>query len=201
MGKRDPRIDAYIADSANFAKPILDHIRATVHEACPNVEETMKWSFPHFMHQGILCSMASFKQHCALSFWKASLLFDGQMRADKDSMGNFGRITRVEDLPSRKKLLALLQRAMKLNEDGVRPTVSRKAKPPGPLPVPADLTASLKKSSVAMAAFEKLSPSHRREYVEWITDAKLEATRQRRIARTVEQLSEGKSLNWKYARQ
>src|SRR5687768_11293887 len=124
MGTRDPRIDAYIAKSADFAKPVLTSLRETVHSACPDVEETMKWSAPHFMYHGMLCGMSAFKQHCAFGFWKGSLIVDGDGREVEQAAGQFGRITSVSDLPSKKELTAYIRKAMKLNEEGV-PSPSR----------------------------------------------------------------------------
>jgi len=200
MGTRDPRVDAYIDASADFARPILEYLREVVHAACPRVEETMKWSFPHFMYEGMLCGMGSFKQHCTLGFWKGSLVFE-EGDAKQGAMGQLGRITSLSDLPSRTALTRYIKRAMKLNEQGV-PSPSRskpKAKRPA-LAVPDDLSAALKKNAKARATFEGLSPSHRREYVEWITEAKREETRQRRLATALEWMAEGKTRNWKYAR-
>src|SRR5215212_7332153 len=117
MGTRDPRIDAYIADSADFARPILTHLREVVHAACPDVEETVKWGFPHFMYKGILCSMASFKQHCAFGFWKGRLVVDAEDRS-ADAMGQFGRIASLTDLPSKQVLAAYVKQAMKLKDSG-----------------------------------------------------------------------------------
>ena len=200
MGKRDSRVDSYIAASAAFAKPILTHLRSVVHEACPDVEETMKWRFPHFMYHGILCSMASFKAHCAFGFWKGALVLGTEPGAKRDAMGSFGRIASVRDLPPRKELVRMIREAMRLNEEGVPSPTRSKAKvsaKPEPA-VPPALQAALKKNRKAKSAFEGFSPSHRREYVEWITDAKREETRQKRIEKTIAQLSEGKGLNWKY---
>ncbi len=198
MPKTDPRVDAYIEKSADFAKPVLSHLRRVVHEACPEVEETMKWSFPHFMYKGMLASMASFKSHCAFGFWKAALVMDGGAR-NRDAMGHLGRITSVSDLPSKAVLKAWVKKAAALNESGVK--VERKPKaPPNPLRVPPALTAALKKHAKARAAFDALSPSHRREYAAWIAEAKTDATRDRRVATTVEWVAEGKSRNWKYER-
>jgi uncharacterized protein YdeI (YjbR/CyaY-like superfamily) len=197
MGKRDPRIDAYIERSADFARPILEHLRTTVHEACPQVEETMKWSMPHFMYEGMLCGMASFKAHCTFGFWKGALVLGEDGGATKDAMGQFGRIERVADLPQKKTLVALVRRAMQLNEQGVKsPTRARKPKPPAE--VPDDLSAALARNRKARATFEGFSASQRREYVEWIADAKREETRARRLATTLEWLAEGKPMNWKY---
>src|SRR5438477_8689176 len=122
MSSRDPRIDAYIAKSAPFARPILTYIRKAVHAGCPDVEETMKWSFPHFMYKGMLCSMASFKAHCAFGFWKGALVLGqgGDGAANEDAMGQFGRLTAKSDLPSDKELTRLIQRAVELNDEGVK---------------------------------------------------------------------------------
>jgi uncharacterized protein YdeI (YjbR/CyaY-like superfamily) len=202
MASHDPRIDAYIAKSADFAKPILDYIRETVHTACPNVEETMKWSTPHFVYAGgILCGMASFKEHCAFGFWKGSLIVDADSNKGKDAMGQFGRITKIGDLPSKKILTGYVKQAMKLNEEGVKTPARSKPKVKKPdLEMPASFDAALKKNRKARTTFDALSPSHRREYVEWIANAKADATKERRTATAIDWLSEGKSLNWKYER-
>src|SRR5205085_5821992 len=122
MGKKAKVIDAYIAKSADFAKPVLNHIRKLVHEACPDVEEKMKWSFPHFDYKGeMMCSMAAFKQHCAFGFWKAALMKDPKLVENaktEEAMGHMGRITSLKDLPPDKKLTGYIKEAMKLNELG-----------------------------------------------------------------------------------
>jgi uncharacterized protein YdeI (YjbR/CyaY-like superfamily) len=195
MGKRDARVDQYIAKSADFAKPILAHIRKVVHEACPDVEETMKWSMPHFDYKGIMCGMAAFKEHCAFGFWKASLVL-GNPAAD-DGMGSFGRLTSIKDLPADRQLLAYVKKAAKLNDEGVKVQRAPSA-PKKPIKAPADFSAALKKNKAAQKAFEAFSPSHKREYLEWITEARTDATRTKRMATAVEWLAEGKSRNWKY---
>jgi uncharacterized protein YdeI (YjbR/CyaY-like superfamily) len=197
MPTTDPRVDAYIERSAEFAKPILTHIRKLVHKACPDITETMKWSFPHFDHKGTICSMASFKQHCAFGFWKQSLMEKDAFPAQKTAMGSFGRITSLNDLPGDKVMIELLHHAVELNEKGIK--VAKKPVERKELVVPDDLQAALKKDKKANAAFEAFTYSHRKEYIEWITEAKTEATRNKRLATTIEWLSEGKSRNWKYA--
>ena len=200
MGTRDPRVDRYIADSPEFARPILTHLREVVHGACPEVVETMKWSRPHFEYNGLLCGMSAFKAHCAFGFWKGSLIF-GKGGGVEDAMGQFGRITSVKDLPPKKVLAGYVRKAMELNDAGTTAFPKKPAREPRPeLPVPDDLAAALGKNRKARATFEGLSPSHRREYVEWITEAKREETRRQRLATTVEWLAEGKARNWKYAR-
>ena len=195
MGKHDRRVDAYIAKSRDFAKPILEHLREVVHTACADVEETMRWSFPHFDYKGTLCSMAAFKEHCAFGFWKGALVVGER---PKDAMGHLGRITSIKDLPTKKALIALVKKAAKLNEAGVKRVIVRKPKPP--LETPPDLVSALAKNKKAKSAFEAFPPSHRRDYVEWITEAKTDATRERRLKQALEWIAEGKPRNWKYER-
>ncbi|HEX6643294.1 MAG TPA: YdeI/OmpD-associated family protein [Gemmatimonadales bacterium] len=198
MGKRIPQVDAYIEKAAPFARPILSHIRESVHEACPEVEEAMKWSMPHFMHQGMLAGMAAFKEHCSLGFWKASLIMERGM-ISRDAMGQFGCIRSIDDLPPRRTLQAYVKKAAALNEAGIK--VARKPRGASrAVEVPPELRAALGRNRKAREAFEQMSPSHQREYAEWIAEAKREATRERRLAATIDLLEEGKDLNWKYAK-
>ena len=198
MGRRDPRIDAYIAKAAPFAQPILQRIRDVVHEACPEVEETMKWSMPTFVYAGgILAGMAAFKQHASFGYWKHALVMGED--AQRDGMGSYGKMATLKDVPSKRRLVADIRRAMQLNEAGVKTPGPRKAAAPKPPPeTPPDLLAALAKNRKARTTFEALAPSHRREYVEWITEARRDETRARRLAQTVEWLAEGKRRNWKY---
>jgi uncharacterized protein YdeI (YjbR/CyaY-like superfamily) len=199
MGTRDARVDDYIAKSAEFARPILTYLRDLVHAACPDVEETMKWSFPHFMYKGMMCSMASFKEHCAFNFWKSALIVKTGGTAVEAAMGQFGRITQVSDLPSKKVLSGYVKEAMKLNEAGVKAPSRMKPKTPkAELVVPDDLASALQANQKARATFENFSPSHKREYVEWLTEAKTQATRARRLETAIEWMAEGKPRNWKY---
>jgi uncharacterized protein YdeI (YjbR/CyaY-like superfamily) len=201
MGTRDPRVDAYIAKSADFAKPILSHLREVVHSACPDVEETWKWGAPHFDYKGMLCGMASFKQHCAFGFWKGSLVIGEDATAASEAMGSFGRIAKVSDLPPKSTLARYVKKAAKLNEEGTPRPKSKVPKPPKKeISVPAYFATELRKNKKARATFAALSPSHQREYLEWITEAKQDETRKRRMATAMEWLSEGKSRNWKYQR-
>lgn len=194
----DPRIDRYIERARPFAQPILRHLRDTVHRACPDVVETFKWSHPSFLYgDGILCSMAAFNEHATFGFWKHSLI-EGIPRGVEDTgMGQFGRLATVKDLPSSRDLRRFIHRAMELNRDGTRvPRPKRKPKPPAV--VPADLARALKHNAKARAAFEAFPPSHQREYIEWITEAKTAATRQRRLATAVEWIALGRRRHWKY---
>jgi uncharacterized protein YdeI (YjbR/CyaY-like superfamily) len=194
-----PDVDEYISKAKDFSKPILEHLRKVIHDACPDVEEKMRWSFPTFDHKGIMLSMASFKEHCSFSFWKEPIMNDpeGLFKGDRGGMGSLGKITRKSDLPSVKVLKAYIKEAVRLNEEGI--SIPRK-KPAArkPVEVPDHFAAVLKKNKKALKTFEALSPSHKYEYVEWITEAKREATRDKRIAEAIVMLSEGKSRNWKY---
>ncbi|WP_373991509.1 YdeI family protein [Duganella sp. BuS-21] len=197
MSTIDPRVDAYIAKSADFAQPILEHLRAVVHATCPEVEETMKWSFPHFMYKGMMCSMASFKAHCAFGFWKAELLMaDDEVK--REAMGHFGRITSIKDLPAKKVLTAYIKRAMKLNDEAVAAPARARPATPRALEMPDDLNAALDAVPAAREHFDAFTPSKQRDYAEWLTEAKTDATRARRREQAVEWIAEGKSRNWKY---
>jgi hypothetical protein len=158
----------------------------------------MKWRHPSFMYKGILCGMASFKQHAAFGFWKGSLVVDVAAK-DLDAAGWFGRLTKPSDLPAQKTLAKYIKKAMALNDAGV--AVPRKPKAPAkPATVPSDLAAALRKNKKAQAVFAAFSPSRRRDYIVWITEAKSDETRTRRLAQAIEWIAEGKSRNWKYER-
>jgi uncharacterized protein YdeI (YjbR/CyaY-like superfamily) len=192
MPTTDPRIDIYIANSAEFARPILSHLRLLVHQGCPDVEETMKWSTPHFTHRGILCSMAAFTAHCTFGFWNNSL----KMPGGPEAVSRFNRITALSDLPDDEVMVGLVQEAVRLNEAGGKRTPQKR--PRKPLTVPPDLRNAIARNQKAQETFDNLSPSHKREYIEWIVDAKGEEIRSRRVSTAVEWMAEGKPRNWKY---
>ncbi|MBN8265222.1 MAG: YdeI/OmpD-associated family protein [Xanthomonadales bacterium] len=193
---RDPRIDAYIERAAPFAQPILQHVRVLVHEACPAVEETIKWGMPTFVHAGaILCGMAAFKQHASFGFWKHALVVgEGEPR---DGMGSYGKLVSLDDLPPKRTLLAHLRKAVALNEAGVK-SPARKSAPKPPPETPPELAAALAQAPAAKAAFDAFPPGCRREYIEWIAGAKRPETRARRVSEAVAWMAEGKRRNWKY---
>lgn len=193
MARKDSRIDAYIKKAQPFGRPILTHLRKLVHKACPDVEETIKWRSPFFERKGIICFMASFKQHAVFGFWKGQLLFG---KENEGAMGHFGRLTSVKDLPDDKQLVGYIKKAAELNERGVE----KKRAPRGTqkLTVPADLKSALAKNAKARKTFENFSYSHKKEYVEWITDAKREETRTKRLKTAIQWLAQGKPQNWKY---
>jgi uncharacterized protein YdeI (YjbR/CyaY-like superfamily) len=196
MPTLDPRIDAYIAKSADFARPMLEYWRTLVHEAVPEVEETIKWGMPHFTHAGILAHMGAFKAHCAFMIQHGEQVIGPADARPGEAMGMFGRVEKLADLPPRKTLLGYLRKAAKLNEQGVK-----RARAKGtdrPVEVPAALQVALDAHPEARAHFDAFAPSHRREYAEWIAEAKTDATRARRVEQAIEWLAEGKSRNWKY---
>ncbi len=203
VASRDPRVDAYIAGSAEFARPILKHIRRLVHAGCPEVEETLKWSFPHFMHKGMLCSMASFKAHCAFGFWKEKLLasrHEALGKAGKTAMGQFGRITAVSDLPDDAILIDLIREAAALNDLGVKVPRGGRSKGDRKLVVPDFFASALRKNGRARATFDGFNYTNKKGYVEWVTEARREETRKRRLETAIAWMAEGKPRNWKYIR-
>lgn len=200
MGEKNKLVDDYIVRSADFARPILCHLRTLVHKGCPQVEETIKWSFPNFDYKGPFCSMAAFKEHCSFGFWKAAIMKDSEKLKtnQREAMGHLGRIKTVADLPPDSVLLSYIREAVRLNDEGIRLPPRKKNTAVKELIVPADFLKALKTSDDAYSKFERFSPSHRKEYVEWITEAKTESTRNKRIAKALEQITEGKSRHWKY---
>lgn len=200
---KDERIDVYIEKSADFAQPILNHLRAIIHKAVPEIHETMKWSFPHFEYKkSILCSMASFKQHCSFGFWLGSMMDDshGVLKSrEEGGMGHFGKIASLEDLPSEDVIISYIYQAVKLIDSGAK--LEKKAPVQAKeLIIPEDFNTALKSNSKAMATFELFSPSNKKEYVEWVTEAKTESTRQKRLETAIEWMSEGKIRHWKYVK-
>jgi uncharacterized protein YdeI (YjbR/CyaY-like superfamily) len=201
MPTKHPKVDAYIEKAQPFAKPILKRLRTVIHKACPECVETIKWGMPSFEYKGPFCSFAGFKAHCVFGFWKAELLNDPKgvlEKADRTAMGHLGRITSVDELPSVAVLTSLIRQAMTLNDQGVKVKAATTKKPP--LKVPPMVLAAIRRNKAALATWEGFSPSHKREYVEWIVEAKMEATRERRLLQMIEWLTEGKSRNWKYER-
>lgn len=194
----DPRVDRYIEGAAPFAQPILREIRRRVHAACPAVEESIRWGMPAFFHHGPLAGLAAFKAHCTFGFWKHELLL-GTKVGSAGAMGSFGRLTALKDLPGKRDFAALVKEAARLNEEGIKvPKPARSAR--SAEPVHPAFSKALKASAKARAAFDAMPPSHRREYLEWINEAKKDETRGRRIAKAIEQLAQQKSLHWKYDR-
>jgi uncharacterized protein YdeI (YjbR/CyaY-like superfamily) len=195
MATRDPRVDAYIADAPDFARPILIHLRELVHRNCPQVEETLKWRMPTFMYHGMLAGMAAFRQHCSFGFWKHELVVGKALAGSPPGMGQFGKVTKISELPSARALAACVKRAMKLNEDGVKAPRAMKKRA---LTMPPDLAAALRKNRRAAAAFAAFSRTNQRDYIEWLVDAKRDETRARRLRQAIEWIAEGKPRNWKY---
>jgi len=197
MATKDARVDAYIAKSAAFARPILESLRAQVHAACPDVVETIKWGMPFFEHHGLLCHMAAFKAHCAFGFWKHRLEVDA-VASGKDAMGTFGRIESLDDLPSKAKFASLLRKAAAMNEAGVPAAQAILRKPKSALPIPKEFSQALEADEAAQAQFKAFTPGKQREYIEWIAEARTAGTRDKRIAQAIEWIAKGRSRNWKY---
>lgn len=203
MKHTDPRIDAYIVKSADFAIPILEYLRAVVHATCPDAEETMKWSFPHFNYRGsILCSMASFKYHCAFGFWLGAQLTDPHNLLasgdERTSMGHLGKIKDINDLPEEEHLVGFIREAMQLIDSGAKQQKDIRPKENRELVVPDYLSEALTDSPLALETFQKFSYSNKKEYIEWLEDAKTEATRNKRLQTAIAWMEEGKGRNWKY---
>jgi uncharacterized protein YdeI (YjbR/CyaY-like superfamily) len=204
--RMDPKVDAYIEKAQPFAQPILTHLRKLMHKGCPDVEEAVKWGHPFFLYRGtIVGHMAAFKQHCSFGFWGeeiGAVLRDAKVVQD-GGMGSLGRITTVKDLPSEKEMVGWIRQASALIDAGEHTSImaARKKVVKAPKPAPKaspEFTAALKKNKKASAVFEAFSPSCKREYVEWIAEAKRDETRDKRIAQAVEWIAEGKQRNWKY---
>lgn len=196
MATVDPRVDAYIANAAEFARPLLAQVREVVHAACPDVEETLKWGMPSFTWRGkILCGMAAFKQHMTLWFWNGETVVGDAGRGE--AMGQFGRITGKADLPGKRELRGYVKHAMALAESGAGRPAKKSPPRPGPA-VPDDLSAALRRDAKARATFDGFAPGYRREYIEWIQQARREDTRARRLAQAVEWMAQGRPRNWKY---
>jgi uncharacterized protein YdeI (YjbR/CyaY-like superfamily) len=192
MGSRDPRVDAYIAKSRDFAKPILTHLRETIHGACPDCTETIKWGMPAFEYKGPFIGMAAFKAHAVFMFWKGRLIFD-----NKDPR-QFRKVTSVADLPPKKELVGYIKKAMELNERGVKVAMRARTGPAKPMRVPPILAAALRKHTKAQTAFKAFPPGQRNEYIVWIGEAKTDATRDKRLAAAIDWIAQGKFRNWKY---
>jgi uncharacterized protein YdeI (YjbR/CyaY-like superfamily) len=202
----NPKVDAYLAKAQPFARPIMEHLRQLVHQACPEVEETIKWSRPFFEYRGvILGNMSAFKEHCSFGFWGeeiAAVLREAKVLAG-DGMGSLGRITNLKDLPADKRMLGWIRQAAAFVDNGqyTSPIAARRkvVKPQKPsVEAPSEFTAALRKNKRAATVFAAFSPSCKREYVEWVAEAKRPETRDKRIATAVEWIAEGKQRNWKY---
>jgi hypothetical protein len=197
MARKDPRVDAYILKAKPFARPVLKQLRAAVRAACPAVEETIKWGMPSFEYKGPMCGMAAFKEYVTFGFWKHSLLADRLPSKESNAMSYYGKIRSLDDVPSRASLIKTIRAAMELNDKGIKVERKRTTKPP--VKTPAYFMAALRKNAKALATFEAFPPSHKREYVEWVDEAKREDTRARRLETAIEWIANGKSRNWKYA--
>ena len=200
MGMKDPKIDAYIDKAADFAKPILNHIRELIHQGCPQVVEKIKWSFPNFEYKGIFCHMAAFKSHCTFGFWQGALIEDSHgVLTSGEAMGHFGKITNLIDLPKDKIILDYIRQAIRLKDEGIK-NPKKRLRRLREVKVPSKIMEIIRSNRKALTVFENFSNSNKKDYVEWIMEAKTEATRAKRIVTMMEWLQEGKPRNWKYMR-
>lgn len=199
----NPAVDAYIAESEDFAKPILEHLRQIIHDTCPEVQEVVKWGYPHFDYKGdMMCILGSFKNHCSFSLYKAALMSDPNIIASVKAgqkMGYMNKLKSLSDLPAKKVLVGYIKEAMSLNEKGIKKERPKSNKPKV-LDVPDYLDAALAANKKTKAVFESKSDSFRKEYITWITDAKTEATRQKRMDQALEWIAEGKGRFWQYSK-
>lgn len=201
MENFDSRIDAYIEKSADFAKPILNHLRELVHRASPEIIETMKWSAPFFEYRGVLCFMMAFKQHAGFGFWKAGNLPDPHgIIQDEGNAGSIGKLTTLVDLPDDDILIWYIRQAMELKQMPAAKVPVKKAAPKAVVTadIPDYLVQLFHKNPEAKAYFEKFSPSQKKEYITWFEEAKTETTRDKRLAEGIAWISEGKTRHWKY---
>jgi len=203
MPSKDKRIDTYIAKAQPFSQPIMTKLRELVHKACPGVTETIKWGMPSFEYKGPMFGFAAFKQHCVAGFWKHKLIKDpkgylGERSAQGgEAMGNLGRMTSIKDLPPDKIMIDFIKQAAKLNDDGIK-VPKKKTAVKKDLVVPADLKSALAANKKARTTFENFSPSQKREYTEWISGAKTEDTKNKRLETAIDWMAEGKARHWKY---
>lgn len=197
MKNANPKVDAYIDKAAPFAQPILKKIRALMHKACPEITEEIKWGAPAFMHEGIVSGMVAFKAHVRFSFWRGKEMEDpdGLFENDGASFMNCEKFADAKDLPADKVMIKYIKAAVALNASDIKKPKPAKRKA---IAVPDYFKKALATNAKAKKTFENFSPSCQREYVEWITEAKREATREKRIATALEWMAEGKDKNWKY---
>jgi uncharacterized protein YdeI (YjbR/CyaY-like superfamily) len=202
MEQYDHRIDEYIGKKAAFAQPILKHLRELMHSVSPQITETIKWGHPFFEYKGTLANMAGFKEHCVFGFWNSTAIVDPygvlQRPGEKDAAGNFDRITKLTDLPDDEILKDFILQALALKDNNYKPSTKKTPAVKAPIEMPDYFATALAGNQKALATFQDFSPSCKREYLEWITEAKTEPTRQKRVETALEWMAEGKSRNWKY---
>lgn len=201
MLSTDPRVDSYIEKAAEFAQPILRYLRQLIHETCPEIAENIKWGMPSFEYKGMMMGFAAFKGHCALNFWKGNIIPDPHgflSTVGGTGMGNLGKITTLDDLPNRDILVYYVQEAMRLNDEGIQVPKDKTKAAKKVSETPAALIEALQQNPAAQSTYDQFPPGQKREYDEWIADAKTEATRQKRLKDAIQWMSEGKIRNWKY---
>lgn len=198
MSNHNKKVDEYIFKMADFAKPILTHLRQIIFETCPDVEEDIKWGIPHYGYKGDhLVMMAGFKQHCSFSLYKAELMKDKMIQESVKAGKKFGYMDKVKDLselPNKKVLTAYIKEAMELNSSGIsKPKV---VKEKVEVVAPKEFIEALEQDKIAFSVYESKSPSFRKNYIIWIADVKTDETRQKRITQSLEWIREGKDRFW-----
>lgn len=197
----NPEVDDYLAKAPAFARPIADHLRSLLHATCPELVEDIKWSLPHFSYRGeMMCVFAAASKHCSFTFLKQEIMKDPRLRANPAMPAAkrfLGKITSIADLPADAELIAFIKEAMALNEQGMKPP-RRESKTPKEIAMPEEFARALAANPAAREIFEAKSPSFRKEYLVWISDAKTEVTRQKRIDESLDWIAEGKGRFWKY---
>jgi hypothetical protein len=187
------QINQYMAELPEWQRRMLVRLRQLIHEAAPEVEEAWRWDKPHFDNAGIMVGLCAFKEHVAVWFHKGALLkdtkklFEATARTEEKGMRAYK--LHEGDKINEAAFLDLVKQAVAVNDKG---TKLREAKPTKKaLVVPEDLEQVLRKDPTAWANWEAFPVGHRRAYVEWVTDARQEETRKRRIAQSLEKIREG----------
>jgi hypothetical protein len=199
------QVTAYAAAMPAYAQPIFAHLRALIHTTCPDTDEAIKWSIPHFERDGdYLCIFAASPGHASFTFYKQQLMSDPRLRDNLNlpAIKRFmGRLTSLSDLPDDATLAAMLQEAADLNARGVRlPDRAPKTPPVIDMPsaVATAVATALAANPAAQAVWDAKSAAWRKDYLVWITAAKTDPTRDARIAEALDWIADGKARFWKY---
>ena len=197
MKNTDPRVDTYIKNAQPFARPVLIHIRELMHIGCPDLIETIKWGMPHFEYHGVIASMGAFKTHAVFGFWKQDLIPGmNQYVKEKEAMGSWGRITSLDGIPPDTDIIEFVKVAARLNVEGIKSP--RRTPKPVVLNMPQDFMKEIRAHKKALETYENFSPSNKRDYADWINEAKSDETRMKRMETAIQWMEEGKPRMWKY---
>ncbi|MCB0792148.1 MAG: DUF1801 domain-containing protein [Flavobacteriales bacterium] len=197
------RINSHIAEQDEWKRRLMVRLRQLIHQVDPGIEETWRWNGPHFDRNGIMLGMSAHKTCVSIWFHKGALLKDPRRLfepLEKDEAKGM-RVYKLKesDAIDEKAFTELVKQAVKLNEDGVKLSEAKPARKT--LVVPPELESVLKKDQHAMTNWEGFSYSKKKDYIEWVTDAKREETRKRRIAQAFQLIRDGLALNERYEKQ